>query len=411
MAGEWLLRMWQHTAASVSKHESWGSQPARLAVAASAFHARVFLSFKEPNIMKFYRLKKYLKWQNTFLVCLVLVLIGVRIALPQMVQRYVNRVLDEMPEYAGHVGDVDMKLWKGAYEINDIEIIKTTGKIPVPFFAAKVVKFSVEWKALFDGAWVGEIEFDSPVINFVNGASESTTQVGVDKPWLDVITRLFPLDLNRFEVRNGTMHYRDFHSHPKVDLKIDQIHMLGKNFTNSQKLSKKLAADIQAKGRAFDEGQVDLVMQINPFTRHPTFSLDFKLSPVPITRFNDFARAYANFDFEKGTLAITSELNAVDGSMKGYLKPLMDKVAIVDVKEDVKHPLKLVWEGLVGSVTRLFRNQRKERFATVIPLAGRVDDPKASVLPMIGNIFHNAFVRAYGPNFEHMVPPANDGKK
>lgn len=354
--------------------------------------------------MRLNRLQRYLKWQNTILVCLAAVLIGLRIALPTLVQRYVNRVLDEMPEYDGHVGDVDMKLWMGAYEIQDIEIVKTTGKIPVPFFAAKRVKFSIEWKALFDGAWVGEIEFDSPVINFVNGESKSTTQVGVDKPWLDVITRLFPLDLNRFEVRDGTMHYRDFHSQPKVDLKIDQIHMLGTNFTNSQKLSKKLAADMHATGRAFESGHVELAMKINPFTRHPTFELDFKLSPVPIVKFNDFSRAYANFDFEKGTLAITSELSAVNGSMRGYVKPLMDHVSIVDVKEDLRHPLKLVWEGLVGTVTRLFRNQRKERFATVIPLEGSVNDTKALVLPMIGNVFHNAFVRAYGPNFEHFEP-------
>lgn len=360
--------------------------------------------------MKFYRFKRYLRWQNTTLVCLAILFGGLRIALPQLVQRHVNRVLDEMPEYDGHIGDVDMSLWEGAYEIKDIEIIKTTGKIPVPFFAAQTVKFSVEWKALFDGAWVGEIEFQSPVLNFVNGESKSTTQVGVDKPWLDIITRLFPLDLNRFEVRNGTVHYRDFHSHPKVDLKIDQIHMIGKNFTNSQKLSKELAADIKAEGRVFGSGNVNLAMQINPFTRLPTFTLDFKLSPVPIAQFNDFSRAYANFDFEKGTLAITAELNATNGSMKGYMKPLLDKVSIVDVKEDIKRPLKLVWEGLVGAVTRLFRNQRRDRFATVIPLAGRVDSPKASVLPMIGNIFHNAFIRAYGPDFEHLVQPEKDDK-
>lgn len=360
--------------------------------------------------MNLRRFKQYLKWQNTTLVCVAVVLTGLRIALPHLVQRYVNRVLDEMPEYDGHVGDVDMKLWEGAYEIKDVEITKTTGKIPVPFFAARVVKFSVEWKALFDGAWVGEIEFESPVINFVNGGSEATTQVGVDKPWLDVITRLFPLDLNRFEISNGTLHYRDFHTRPKVDLKIDQVHMLGRNFTNSQKLSKKLVAVVESRGRAFEEGRVDLGMQINPFTRHPSFTLEFKLSPVPIVKFNDFTRAYANFDFEKGTLAITSELNAVNGSVTGYVKPLMDNVAILDVKEDLKNPIKLVWEGIVGTMVRLFRNQRKERFATVIPLAGRVDDPKARVMPMIGNIFHNAFIHAYGPNFENIERPESSRK-
>jgi hypothetical protein len=363
------------------------------------------------RVMKARRSSRFFRWNNTLLVILAVLIVGLRIALPQLVQRHVNRVLDEMPEYDGRIGDVDLMLWQGAYEVEDIEIVKTTGKVPVPFFASKSVKFSVEWKALFEGAWVGEIDFESPVINVVNGASKATTQVGVDKPWLDVLDQLFPLDLNRFEVHNGTIHYRDYHSRPQVDLKVDQLHVLGRNFTNSKDLTEKLVATIEARGRAFGESRLDLDMEINPFTSLPTFDMDLKMSPVSLVRLNEFARAYANFDFEKGTLAIAAEFAAVNGRMRGYLKPLFDDVDIVDVKEDMKNPLHLLWEGFVGSVTRLFRNQRKERFATMIPLQGRVDDPKAAVLPTIGNIFRNAFVRAYGPNLENIIQLERQGKK
>lgn len=112
--------------------------------------------------MKAGRVRRFFRWNNTVLVILAALLFGLRIALPQLVQRHVNRVLDEMPEYDGHIGDVDMKLWEGAYEVEDIEIVKTSGKVPVPFFASKVVKFSVEWKALFDGAWVGRLNLNRP---------------------------------------------------------------------------------------------------------------------------------------------------------------------------------------------------------------------------------------------------------
>lgn len=62
------------------------------------------------------------------------VLVGLRVALPQLVQDYVNKKLDEMPEYDGRIGDVDMHLWRGAYSIQSIEIVKTEGDVPVPFF-------------------------------------------------------------------------------------------------------------------------------------------------------------------------------------------------------------------------------------------------------------------------------------
>jgi hypothetical protein len=71
-------------------------------------------------------------------------LIGLRIALPHIVRKYVNKKLDEMPEYDGRIGDVDIRLWRGAYSIQGIEIIKTEGDVPVPFFSSRRVTFSVD---------------------------------------------------------------------------------------------------------------------------------------------------------------------------------------------------------------------------------------------------------------------------
>ena len=75
-----------------------------------------------------------------------------------------------------------LHLWRGAYQIHQVKIEKTDGKVPVPFFSAPLVDLSVEWKALFNGAFVGEIDFHRPHMNFVNGPSEASSQVGIDKP-------------------------------------------------------------------------------------------------------------------------------------------------------------------------------------------------------------------------------------
>jgi hypothetical protein len=185
--------------------------------------------------------------------------------------------------------------------------------------------------ALFKGALVGEVDFFDPVINFVQGRSRKTAQVGVDKPWLYVIKELFPLNINRFQVHNGTVHYRDFHSRPKVDLKIDQIEMLGTNLTNSQKLSKSLVADIKLTGRAFESAPLDMSVKLDPSTKRATVDLGAKMKTIPLTKLNDFAEAYGNLTFEKGTLAITSELAASNGKLTGYIRPLFDNIAIIDL--------------------------------------------------------------------------------
>ncbi|MEO6848541.1 MAG: DUF748 domain-containing protein [Chthoniobacterales bacterium] len=348
-------------------------------------------------------IERLLKWQFRLLIIVVVLLIALRLALPSLVKRYVNTKINEIPEYSGRVDDIDMKLWRGAYQIQGIHIFKNSGKVKVPFFESRKMEFSVQWRALFQGALVAKIDFYNPVINFVNGPTHDTSQVGVDKPWNDVIKDLFPLDINRFQVHNGAIHYRDFYSDPKVNLQIDHIEMLATNLTNSAKLSKTLVADITFKARAYEESELEGTCKLDLWKDQPTFTLNFKMSPLKLTKLNEFVRAYAKFDFEKGTLALTSELAASDGHLTGYVKPLFDDVSVINLKEDIKSPIKLVWEGLVAGTLRLFRNQPHNRFATQIPISGDFSDPKEPILPILGNVLKNAFIHVYSSDFEHNV--------
>ncbi len=339
------------------------------------------------------------RYSLQILIVLAALLIAFRVALPELVKRYVNKTLSEIDGYNGRVEDVDMHLWRGAYSISGVNIVKTDGDVPVPFFKARDIDFSVEWRALFQGALVAKILFDTPVINFVAGPTEETSQVGVDKPWLSVIKELFPLNINRFEVLNGSAHYRDFHATPKVDLVLDRTHILGLNLTNSNKLSKSLVGKIEVQGRAFESSQYEVHTKIDPRTERATFDVSAKLDPVPLEKFNDYAEAYGKFHFQKGTMALVLELAASDGTLKGYAKPILDDIAVIDLR-DINNPLKLAWEGLVGGVLRLFRNQPHDRFATRIPIEGTMKNPETPILPTLGNILKNAFFKAYQNDFE-----------
>jgi hypothetical protein len=353
------------------------------------------------------QLRRFSRGTLQIVFVVIALLIGLRVALPYIVKEYVNKKLDEMPEYDGRIADVDLHLWEGAYSIQGIEVVKTEGDIPVPFFSSRRVTFSVEWKALFSGALVGEIDFYEPVMNFVQGPNRKTRQVGVDKPWLHVIKELFPLRINRFAVHNGTIHYRDFHSRPKVDLKLDQIAMLGTNLTNSEKLSKSLVADIKMSGRAFGSAPLEVKVKLDPSTKRATFDLAARMKTIALTNLNDFAEAYGNFSFEKGTLSVTTELAASNGKLTGYVKPLLDDIAVIDLDDARKNPLKLAWESIVAGVSRILRNQPKNRFATKIPISGTLDDPKVDVLSTLANILRNEFIRAFTSEFEGNIEPAD----
>jgi len=329
------------------------------------------------------------KWR--ILVVFVLVIIAARLYLPVWVLRYVNRKINETPGYSGYVQDVDLHLWRGAYVIRNIDIFKSEGKVPVPFFSAPAIDLSVQWKALFDGAFVGNIEFDRPKINFVKGPTQAQTQVGLDKPWTDQIKQLFPLKINRFHVDKGEIHYRDFFSNPKLDMVISDVYMTTTNITNSKKLSKNEVATIHAEAKPMRTGSLKTDVSFDPYETEPTF----EIADLPLTTLNDLTRAYAYFDFEGGTFAMATEMNASGGGFKGYVEPVFDHMKIVSLQKDIKSPVKLLWEGLLESVGIILRNQPKDRFGTKVPLSGSFHNPRGAVFPTIGNVFKNAFIHVF----------------
>src|SRR5436189_1408794 len=146
------------------------------------------------------------RWWFWTLIIVLTAVVVVHVFLAIWVRDYVNRKLSEIPGYRAHVTAVTLHLWRGAYQIHNIDIKKTSGKVPVPFFSAPLVDLSVQWHALiFEGSAVGNIEIHRGKLNIVNGPTSETRQVEVDAPWAQKIKQLFPLKINRFAVQNGEL--------------------------------------------------------------------------------------------------------------------------------------------------------------------------------------------------------------
>src|SRR5687768_12879504 len=94
--------------------------------------------------------ERKLKILRIGLVILVLI-IAFRIILPYWVLGFVNKRLAHINGYYGHVEDIDIELYHGAYEVNNIYInrVDTATNKQTPFFAAPIVDISIEWRSLF----------------------------------------------------------------------------------------------------------------------------------------------------------------------------------------------------------------------------------------------------------------------
>jgi hypothetical protein len=346
------------------------------------------------------------------IIVIVLILVLARIALPYAVTAYVNRQLDKVPEYEGRIGDVDVHLFRGAYQIHDISILKTTGDVPVPFMSAKKVDLSVEWSELFHGAIVGEVVMEQPELNFVEGPTEEQSQTGKNKEWGKTLESLFPFNINRFEIKNGRVHFRNFHSSPRVDIFVTNLFAIATNLHNSRDSTDKLPAAVIAKGWTYDGGQLDVDLRLNPLAAKPTFELNAQITNANLVAMNDFLRAYGKFDVEKGTFSVFTSIASAEGQYDGYAKILFQDLDVFAwEKERKKNILQVFWQAIVGATTTIFKNHPRDQLATKIPISGNFEGADVGVWTAVGTLLQNAFIRALLPKLDEAIPVEEVEKK
>lgn len=337
-------------------------------------------------------------------IVIVLTLVAIRVALPYAVLHYTNKTLSEMDGYYGHVEDIDLAIYRGAYKINDIYINKVDAKTQkqTDFFSSSAIDLSIEWRALFKGSLVGELVFEEPKLLFTKDKAEIGEVAKDTNDFKKVLNDFMPLRVNRFEIRNGSIHYIDNTASPKVDVALEQTNMLATNLTNVVNSNTALPSTVSADAKAY-EGELVLNMKLNALADQPTFDMNAELKNTNLVLLNDFFTAYANVDVNKGTFGLYTEFAAKDGKFNGYVKPIIKSLDVVG-KED-KHDkfLQKVWEGAIGTVGVIFKNQRKDQVASKIPIKGDFNDPSIKTLSAIWELLKNAFVQAIMPQIDQQI--------
>lgn len=334
-------------------------------------------------------------------VIVVLLVVG-RLMLPKFVRNYVNRTLDRSTAYAGTIGPVEVHLWRGAYSIRDVNISKRLENVPVPFFQAKRLEFSIQWNALLHHRIVGQMVMWEPQLNFVDSPNEGESQSGAGAPWLQMIRDLFPFKINSAVVHQGQVHFRTYKKAKPVDVYISDVEGSVDNLTNIRNETTPLLAKVVASGMVMDQAKFEFLMTLDPFSYKPTFHMAMRLLGLDLTKINDLALTYGKFDFKRGWFDLVIETDCNEGLINGYVKPLFRNIKVFSLKEDIKEDtvMQFFWQALVGFTTTVFKNWHRDQFGTVIPFSGDASGTSTDILATIGNVLYNAFVRAYLPRLQ-----------
>jgi Domain of Unknown Function (DUF748) len=133
----------------------------------------------------------------------------------------------------------------------------------------------------------------------------------------------------------------------------------------------------------------------------PSFDIGVRVEEVDVTRLNDLFRAYGRFDASAGRFYLYSELDAKEGVVTGYVKPLFKDLKIYDKQQDKSKPLvRKMYEHLVSGVAKILKNRSRDEVATKAEVLGRIDNPKVGTVAAVMRLVENAFFKAILPGFD-----------
>ncbi|MFJ4444313.1 DUF748 domain-containing protein [Pseudomonas sp. NPDC089422] len=357
-------------------------------------------------------MKARYRWPMIGLASLIVLLVALQVALPYLVRDYLNDKLAHLGEYRGQVADVDLAWWRGAYQINGLKIVKTTGKLPVPLLDAPLIDLSVSWHSLiYDKAVVAKVTFKRPEFNFVDGGSKQASQTGRGTDWRQQLEKLLPITLNEVHIENGTLTFHNFNSKPPVALKATQLDADIRNLTNVRDKKGRRDASLDATALLLGDAKVESRATFDPFSDFDDFEFRLRTTGIELRRLNDFSSAYGKFDFNAGHGDLVIEAQADQGRLHGYIKPLLRDVDVFDWQQDVenrnKGTFRSVWEALVGASETVLKNQPKNQFATRVELSGSVHQQNISAFEAFLQILRNGFIQAFNARYEQS-PPSSD---
>ena len=348
--------------------------------------------------------KSHLTKKFKVILIIVLVLVIIRLFLPAIVLHYSNKALANIPGYFGHIEDIDISLYRGAYQINDMYLNKVSEKTQkqTDFFKTKNIDLSIEWRALFHGRLVGELVFDSPNLIFTKDKTEISDIKKDTNNFRKILKDFMPLKVNRCEINNGSIHYADKSSNPPFDISFQNVYAVAENLRNVEDKKILLPSTVDAHATAYG-GKASLNMKVNVLAEHSTFDLNAEVQNTNLVKLNDFLKAYGNFDVHKGTFSLFTEFAAKGGRYDGYIKPVIKDLDVLGPEDKKDGFLHKIYEGLVGTAGEILENHKEDQIATKVPIHGEFGKSHTNTLEAIWELLKNAFIRALVPAIDNKI--------
>lgn len=355
-------------------------------------------------------------------------LVALRMLAPTIVKNIVNQSLDNAPGIAGSIQDIDLHLYRGAYQIEGIELRTVKNNIEHPFVTISELDISIFWTKLIRGKVVTELVFKQPSFTFADTKEEQTQkyEAAANKStWLGISEQLVPFDIDRLEVIDGhfTFEGKSNTLNQKGAFQVSDINGVVVGITspsqyetenNKSKNTTSTRGTLTGYGMVYGESKVTAEGSFDPFSKKPMFDVDAHIDDIQAKHLDALIKIYTPFDVEAGSFMAATELKADMGELTGYLKVGADELDVFSWKQDIEidgdNPFEALADALIGGIANILSNRETDLVATKIPIEGSLNNPETSVIESFLSLLNNAFIDAIDIEVDEILSFGADQK-
>jgi len=209
--------------------------------------------------------------------------------------------------------------------------------------------------------------------------------------------------VDQIRIDGGELGFVDQAATPAYRVHLADVHVTLEHYSNQLREG---PASLVIRGKFMGTGDTQISAVMRPPEESPDLQLKLKIVGTQIRSMNNLLRTYGKFDVVGGIFSCYAEIGIDEGSIRGYVKPLVRKLNVYDRAQDRdKEALEKVREGAIEDLSDLLENIPRDEVATKADVTGHVSRPHTETVQIVVGLVRNAFFKAILPGFEREFRP------
>ena len=297
--------------------------------------------------------RKAVFWSGSALVGLLVLVVIAAFFIDEPLRRRMEANLNRaLAGYTVRIGKLDFHPIGLSLELENSVIIQNDNPDP-PVAQIANLSASIDWRGLLRGRLVADFAIDNPklYINRKQAKTEFDDKIPMkERGWQQALEEIYPLKINRFMIRDGSLTYVD--EGPFRPLELTRIELLAENIRNVKSDPNVYPSPIQIQAAVFEkgtlraDGHADLLAEPHVTFKSETIALenvDLAYFKPIVERYNITVRqgrlsAYGNVEYGAKTERIDIAELRVQERGRDYIHKKAESVAKTAGKKSTAPP-------------------------------------------------------------------------